>query len=183
MNLGLTLLPLSPYLLEGMESSLILSENQISQKILRMAYEIYENNLKEKEIIIAGIEGQGTVLAKSLAKAVEKISPVKVILVKISIDKEKPESSEITIDQEPKILKKKVIILVDDVLNTGRTFAYGMRPFLSFDVKKIEVAVLVDRGHTLFPVSAKYRGYELSTTLNETIIVNLESKKKGVYLQ
>jgi len=148
-----------------------------------MAYEIYENNFKEKEIVLAGINGQGLILAKSLAKSIGKISPIKVTLAEVSIDKQKPESSEITIDLEHNKLRKKVIVLVDDVLYTGRTFAYGMRPFLTFGLKKLEVAVLVDRGHTLFPVSAKYKGYELSTTLNENVIVNLDSKKKAVYLE
>jgi len=162
--------------------NLILTETQVRQKVLRMAYEIYENNFKEKHIVVAGIEGQGMFLASSIKKTIEKISPIKVSLVKITIDKEKPESSEISIDSEPKELKGKTIILIDDVLNTGRTFAYSMRPFLTFDVKKIEIAVLVDRSHTLFPVSAKYKGYELSTTLNEHVTVKLDGKEKAVYL-
>lgn len=166
-----------------MKGSLILSDKEISQKILRMAYEIYENNLKEKEIILAGISGQGIVLAEALSKAIQKISPIETSVAKVSIDKQSPQSSEISIDKDPKELRKKVIILVDDVLNTGRTFAYGMRPFLTFDLKKLEVAVLVDRGHTLFPVSAKYKGYELSTTLNENVIVTLDSKTKAVHLE
>ena len=164
------------------ERSLILDAAQVKQKIRRMAYEIYEHNFKEKNIVMAGIEGQGYVLAKLLVKEVESISPVKTTLVKVSLDKLAPQQSEIVLDCEIKGLKKKCIILVDDVLNTGRTFVYGIKPFLDIEVKKIEIAVLVNRSHTLFPVYPQYTGYELSTTIRDHVEVNL-GKEMSVYLR
>jgi pyrimidine operon attenuation protein/uracil phosphoribosyltransferase len=164
------------------ERSLILDGAQVKQKIRRMAYEIYEHNFKEKNIIMAGIEGQGYVLAKLLVKEVESISPVKATLVKVSLDKSAPQQSEVVLDCEIKGLKKKCIILVDDVLNTGRTFIYGLKPFLDIEVKKIEIAVLVNRSHTLFPVYPQYTGYELSTTIRDHVEVNL-GKEIAVYLR
>ena len=118
------------------DKTLILDARQVKQKIKRMAYEIFEHNFKEKGIVMAGIEGQGFILAKLLAKEVENISPLEIRLVKISLDKVAPQQSEIKLDCDLKDLKKKCIILVDDVLNTGRTFAYGMKPFLTIEVKK-----------------------------------------------
>jgi pyrimidine operon attenuation protein / uracil phosphoribosyltransferase len=164
------------------ERSLILDASQVKQKIRRMAYEIYEHNFKEKTIVVAGIEGQGHVLARLLVKELESISPVKAILVKVSLDKSAPQQSAITLDSEVKLLKKKCIVLVDDVLNTGRTFAYGIKPFLDIEVKKIEIAVLVNRSHTLFPVYPQYTGYELSTTIRDHVEVNL-GKETSVYLR
>jgi pyrimidine operon attenuation protein/uracil phosphoribosyltransferase len=164
------------------EKSLILDAAQVKQKIRRMAYEIYEHNFTEKNIIIAGIEGQGYVLAKLVAKEVESISPVEIKLVKVSLDKSAPQQTEVTLDCEVKSLRKKCIILVDDVLNTGRTFAYGMKPFLDIEVKKIEIAVLVNRSHTLFPVYPQYTGYELATTIRDHVEVNL-GKEIAVYLR
>jgi pyrimidine operon attenuation protein / uracil phosphoribosyltransferase len=155
------------------DKTLILDTRQVKQKIKRMAYEIFEHNFKEKGIIIAGIEGQGYILAKLLAKEVENISPLEIKLVKISLDKLAPEQGEIKLDCDLKELKKKCIIMVDDVLNTGRTFAYGMKPFLTIEVKKIETAVLVNRSHTLFPIYPQYTGYELATTLKDHVEVNL----------
>jgi pyrimidine operon attenuation protein / uracil phosphoribosyltransferase len=155
------------------DKTLILDTRQVKQKIKRMAYEIFEHNFKEKGIIIAGIEGQGYILAKLLAKEVENISPLEIKLVKISLDKLAPEQGEIKLDCDLKELKKKSIIMVDDVLNTGRTFAYGMKPFLTIEVKKIETAVLVNRSHTLFPIYPQYTGYELATTLKDHVEVNL----------
>jgi pyrimidine operon attenuation protein/uracil phosphoribosyltransferase len=163
------------------EKSLILDSVKVKQKIRRMAFEIYERNVKEKSIVLAGIDGQGYVLAKLLAKEVESISPIEVKLVLIHLDKSAPQQSEITVDCDLKDIKKKCIILVDDVLNTGRTFTYGIKPFLNIEVKKIEAAVLVNRGLTMFPVHAQYTGYELSTTIKDHIEVIL-GKEMAVYL-
>jgi pyrimidine operon attenuation protein/uracil phosphoribosyltransferase len=164
------------------ERNLILDAAQVRQKIRRMAYEIYEHNFTEKNIIIAGIDGQGYVLAKLLSKEVESISPLKTTLVKVSFDKSAPLQSEVALDCDLKILKKKCVVVVDDVLNTGRTFAFGMKPFLNIEVKKIEIAVLVNRSHTLFPVYPQYTGYELSTTIRDHVEVNL-GKEIAVYLR
>lgn len=164
------------------EKSLILDSAQVSQKIRRMAYEIYEHNFKEKTVVIAGIDGQGYALAKLLGKELESISPLTVKLVKVQLDKLAPQQSEVQLDCELKSLQKKSIILVDDVLNTGRTFAYGLKPFLDIEVKKIEIAVLVNRSHTLFPIHPQYTGYKLSTTIRDHVEVVL-GKQTAVYLR
>ena len=163
------------------DKTLILDARQVQQKIKRMAFEIFEHNFKEKGIIIAGIDGQGYMLAKLLAKNVESISPLEIKLVKVSLDKLVPQQSEVTLDCDLKELKKKCIVLVDDVLNTGRTFAYGMKPFLTIEVKKIETAVLVNRSHTLFPIYPQYTGYELATTIKDHVEVSL-GNETAVYL-
>ena len=147
-----------------------------------MAYEIYEHNFNEKVIVVAGIEGQGYVLARLLIKEVESISPIRTILVKVTLDKSAPQQSDVTLDCHLKDLQKKCIILVDDVLNTGRTFAYGLKPFLNIEVKKIETAVLVNRSHTLFPIYPQYTGYELATTIRDHVEVSL-GKETAVYVR
>lgn len=163
------------------EKSLILDVRQVQQKIRRMAFEIYEHNFKEKNIVIAGIDGQGYALATLLVEQVQLISPLEIALVKVTLDKLAPSQSSISLDCDVKTLKKKCIILVDDVLNTGRTFAYGMKPFLDVEVKKIETAVLVNRSHTLFPIYPQYTGYELATTIKDHVEVNL-GEEPAVYL-
>lgn len=163
------------------EKSLILDARQVNQKIRRMAYEVYEHNFKEKSIVLAGIDGQGYVLAKLIRKEILAIAPIDVILVKVMLDKLSPQQSEVTLDCDLKEVRKKCIILVDDVLNTGRTFAYGLKPFLNTEVKKIETAVLVNRSHTLFPIYPQYTGYELATTIKDHVEVNL-GKETAVYL-
>ena len=149
-----------------------------------MAFEIYEHNIREKTIILAGIDGQGYVLAKLLLKELEGIADadVEVKLVKVTLDKLSPRQSDVALDCDIKELKKKCIILVDDVLNTGRTFAYGLKPFLDIEVKKIETAVLVNRSHTLFPIYPQYTGYELATTIKDHVEVTLRKEETAVYL-
>jgi pyrimidine operon attenuation protein / uracil phosphoribosyltransferase len=164
------------------EKTLMLDAVQVKQKIKRMAFEMYEHNFKEKSIVVAGIDGQGYVLAKLLAKEVEAISPLQVTLVKVSLDKLAPQQGEVQLDCDIKDVKKKCIVLVDDVLNTGRTLAYGLKPFLDTEVKKIETAVLVNRSHTLFPIYPQYTGFELSTTIKDHVEVQL-GKESAVYLK
>lgn len=164
------------------DKNLILDSAQVKQKIRRMAFEIYENNFKEKALVIAGIDGQGYVLAKLLAKEVEAVAEIEVNLVKVTLDKLAPQQGEVTLDCDIKTVKKKCIIMVDDVLNTGRTLAYGLKPFLDTEVKKIETAVLVNRSHTLFPIYPQYTGYELSTTIKDHVVVML-GKESMVYLK
>jgi pyrimidine operon attenuation protein / uracil phosphoribosyltransferase len=163
------------------EKSLVLTATQINQKVKRMAFEILEHNFREKEVVLAGIDGQGYVLAGLLSSQLEAISEMKTRLVKVSLDKTAPQQSEIRLDADSKDLKKKCIILVDDVLNTGKTLTYAMKPFLSTDIKKIEVAVLVNRSHTTFPILPTYTGFSLSTTLSDHVEVAL-GKKGAVYL-
>lgn len=162
--------------------SLILDHQQVTQKIRRIAFEIFENNFKEKTIVLAGIDGQGYSLAKMLSALVEEISPITTEVVKVLLNKEDPTQEEVLLDKEAKVLKKKVIILIDDVLNSGRTLAYGMKPFLDIEVKKIEVAVLVNRSHPKFPIQSSYTGYELATTLSDHVEVVL-GRKAAVYLK
>jgi len=161
--------------------NLILNKQQIQQKISRIAYEIYENNYLEKKLYVAGIPS-GYKLAKLLAKELKKISPFEITLLKIEISDEKTGPKSIEVDCDPEELKDEVLILVDDVLHTGKTFLYSLRPFLDVDVKKIETVVLVNRSHKLFPISSDYIGYELSTTLNDHIEVVLDTGNFGVYL-
>ena len=161
--------------------NLILNKQQIQQKISRIAYEIYENNYLEKKIYVAGIPS-GYKLAKLLAKELRNISPFEITLLKIEISNEKTGSKAIKVDCDPGDLRGEVLILVDDVLHTGKTFLHSLRPFLDVEVKKIETVVLVDRSHKLFPISSDYIGYELSTTLNDHIEVVLDSGNFGVYL-
>jgi pyrimidine operon attenuation protein / uracil phosphoribosyltransferase len=164
------------------ERTLILDNAQVKQKIRRMAFEIYEQNFKEKSIIMAGVDGQGYSLAKLIAKELEAVSSAEVKLVKVSLDKLAPQQSEVTLDCDIKDVKKKCVVLVDDVLNTGRTLAYGLKPFLNTEVKRIETAVLVNRSHASFPIYPMYTGYELATTIKDHVEVVL-GKESAVFLK
>ena len=161
----------------------ILNTLQITQKINRLAFEVYENNFSEKELLIVGIDGNGYKVAGLLAEKLKKISSLKIALGKIKLDKNKPWEGRPSVDFDEKAIVNKAIILVDDVLNSGKTLMYAVKLFLDKPVKKINTVILVDRSHTRFPVKADYVGLTLSTSLQEHIEADFSKKEKeAVYL-
>jgi len=161
--------------------TLVLNHKQITQKITRMAYEVYERNAFEKEIIFAGITGMGFILAGFLAKSLEDISHLTVKVIEIHLDKSDVNRGNVVLSENTD-LNNKCVVVVDDVLNTGKTLVYALKPFLDIPIKKMEVAVLVNRSHKLFPVTPDYTGLELATTLTEHISVDLSSDNHSVHL-
>jgi len=160
-----------------METS-ILNAAQIEKKVARIAYEIYEEHYSEKEVILAGVGVVGYQLAQNLERILKKISPLKIMLIKVIVDREAL-TEEDGVKLEKKIdLSNKTVILVDDVLNTGQMFAYCMKTILQYPVKCLRIAVLVDRNHTLFPIKADYIGLSVATTLQEHIQVSMQTKGK-----
>lgn len=164
-----------------MENHLILNQDQINHKIRRIAYQIYESNIEEKEIIIAGIAKNGFILAQKLAKELKEISPLTIHLCKVEIDKKNP-LDQIKTSLPPQEYRDKSIILVDDVLDSGTTLIYGVRHFLDVPLKQFKTAVLVDRNHKKYPVKADFKGISLSTSLSETVNVIFEKNKERVEL-
>jgi pyrimidine operon attenuation protein / uracil phosphoribosyltransferase len=163
--------------------SLILSAQQIEQKIVRMAHEIHENNYKEKEIILVGIVGRGLQLAQRLHKALLNIADMPVKLEQIEINKDQPLSGEISYSGQTATLKNKSVVLVDDVLNSGRTLIFASKYLLTTEPRNMAVATLIDRYHRRFPIHAEYVGLTLSTNLKEHVSVVLDKGKEAVYLE
>ena len=157
--------------------NIILDQKQIDHKIRRIAYQIFENNVSEKEVVIAGIFENGFVFAKKIKTVIAKISPIKVIMCKVMIDKKNP-IEPITTSLESKIYENKSLVLVDDVLHSGTTLIYGIKHFLQVPLKQFNTAVLVDRNHKKYPVKADFKGISLSTSINENVSVVFE---KGNY--
>jgi len=162
---------------------LILNKKQIQQRIDRMAYQVLEDNLGEEELIIAGIVDKGYVIAKRLKTVLESISKIKITLMKIEINKD-ISHLEATSDLDLDLVANKVVILVDDVLNSGRALAYGLGVFLDIPLKKLRTLVLIDRSHRNFPISPDFTGLELATILKEHVDVVLDEKSEedAVYL-
>jgi len=151
----------------------VLNDYQIKQKIQRLSYEILENNLDENEIILAGINNNGFGFAKLIFETLTSISDKKVTLSKIQLNPAQPLDFPIETDLEEGDLVNKSIIVIDDVANTGRTIFYAFKVYMNILVKKIEVAVLVDRKHKMFPIKVDYVGLSLATTVQENIKADL----------
>jgi pyrimidine operon attenuation protein / uracil phosphoribosyltransferase len=158
----------------------ILDKESIKMKLERMALEIVENNLDEDLIILVGIEENGSVIARNVEKLLKQYSSLNVQLVNLTLDKKHPD--EIRLSQNLDITNK-VIVLVDDVANTGKTILYSLKPFLQFHPKKIQTLALVERTHKIFPVNLDYKGLSVATTLQEHIFVEVQGEEiVGAYL-
>lgn len=162
--------------------TLILNNEQIYQKINRISYQIYEDNYTEKEIIVVGISKKGYLFANRLVDQLNKIAPIKITLAKLTIDKENPIENVGVLDISPDLLNDKVIILVDDVLNSGKALIYGVKYLLDFPIKKMSTVVLVDRNHKKYPIGTHYVGLSLSTTLQNHISVEFKGSKISAFL-
>ena len=153
----------------------------IKSSVKRIAYQIYENNIEEKSIVIVGIGNRGKILSNLLGNSIKSICDLNLIFVSLSIKKKKllnVVESDISLEE----IKNKSIIIVDDVLNTGGTLIYAVSYFLKIPVKKIQTAVIVNRNHKKFPIKADFKGISLSTSVNEHISVVLEGNEIGIYL-
>ena len=157
-----------------MSQNIILTNQEIEHKIKRIAYQIYETFIEEESIILAGISSNGFILAEKLTEVLNSISPIKVILCEVKINKTNP-NSEIFTSISKEIYQNKGIVLVDDVLNSGSTLMYGVKHFLDVPLKKFKTAVLVDRNHKKYPIKVDFKGISLSTSSHEHVMVIFEA--------
>lgn len=154
--------------------TMILDEEAVKRKIKRMAFEIAEQNTGEKELVIAGIVGNGVTVAECIADEIKNISGIPASVITIQLNKR--QLNEVTL--EPAInCNNKIIIIADDVANTGKTMFYALKPFLSSSPKKIQTLALVERSHKEFPIHTDYTGLSIATTLQEHIVVEADGKK------
>jgi pyrimidine operon attenuation protein / uracil phosphoribosyltransferase len=163
------------------ERKYILTKEVAEKKLRRLALEIIEHNLDEKELILAGIRGSGTVVAACIQKNISELSSIKTKLITLTLDKKLPEK---VLMSEKVDFNDKVVIVIDDVANSGKTLLYALKPLLDFHPKKIQTLIMVERSHKEFPVAADYVGQSIASTLQEHIYVEVnDTEILGAYLQ
>lgn len=163
------------------ENNIILDTVQIDQKIKRIAYQIYESNSDEKEVVIAGITGNGYIFAEKLVKVLSEISDLKLTICLVNINKKNPldmVTTTLAVDD----YKNKSLVLVDDVLSSGNTLIYGVKHFLEVPLKRFKTAVLVNRNHKKYPVKADFKGVSLSTSIKEHVQIDFLEDESVAYL-
>ena len=164
-----------------MERKYILSADKAMMKLRRMAYEVIERNSSEKQLILAGIKGNGFAIAQMLKSILDDISSFKVDLLMVDIDKQNPLVCQLENQSD---LKDMVVVVIDDVVNSGKTLIYSLMPILKLEPKRIETLTLVERSYKTHPVHVDYVGISLATTLHDHIYVEVEDGKLvGAYLQ
>lgn len=164
------------------EVQTILDHEDIKNKIRRIAYQIYESNVDEKEIILAGIALNGYVIAERLKAILEEVSALQCTLCKVTMNKTAPQGTVET-SLNASEYKDKSLVLIDDVLNSGTTLIYGVKHFLDAPLKQFKTAVLVNRNHKKYPVKADFKGISLSTSLNERVKVRFKPGKDSAILE
>ena len=164
-------------------SSLILDNESVNKKLDRITHQIIEDNFNEKELIIIGISEKGFLLAKKIESLLKKIqTSIHIELIELIIDKSNPNTSPI--DLKPtKSFQNKKVILIDDVLNSGKTLMHAAAHVLKQNISKMKTIVLVDRRHRLFPIKADWVGMTLSTTMQEHIRVQFIKDEIKIYLE
>lgn len=172
-----------PIKLRSMSKTPLLNASQIRQRIQRLAWQLYEDNSGEQEIVLAGIVQTGHQVALKLAEALREISPLKVTVITVKIDKHRQVAGSVELSVPGEEFKGKVVVLVDDVLNSGKTLLYAMKPFLQIDIRKLRTVVLVDRNHRRFPITADFSGMTLATTLKEHITVEEVSGELEAFIE
>ena len=162
-----------------MNKSIILNHQEITQKTRRIAFQILESHCEVDEIILAGINGNGFIFAQHIKNHLSQISDLNITLCEVILDKKNPLNTiETSIFKEN--YTDKHIILIDDVLNSGKTLIYGVKHFLNVSLASFKTAVLVNRNHKEYPVKADFKGISLSTSLQETIEVDFSNEKESV---
>ncbi len=161
------------------EKAIILSEEDIRRVLKRISHEIIEKNRGPENIVFLGIHKRGVPLAERIAQNISALEQVEIVSGKLDItfyrdDLAKRAKPRVEITEIPFDIDNRDIILVDDVLFTGRTIRSALNAIMDFGrPKTIQLVVLVDRGHRQLPIRADYVGKNIPTSLNEFIEVNL----------
>ena len=164
-----------------MEKTLILNHDAITLKIDRLAVQILEDYFGEKSITIIGIEDRGSVLAKKIKEAIAKFNSTEINFVTLSLTKGDVFNHPVAISQ-PETIRDNAVVLVDDVLNSGKTMAVAVKEVLNYQPKSLKVCVLANRAHHQFPIQADFVGINLATTLKEHISFEEKENEMSVWL-
>lgn len=163
------------------ERTLILDHEQVQRKLRRIAHQLHEEHHTEKGIVLVGVAPRGATLAKRLAQLLGSIAEFEVEVVILELDKDLPLEKPVKMNVEPRALRNRTVVLVDDVLMSGRTLMHAVSHLVQVPLKRLSTVVLVDRRHRTYPVRADIVGLTLSTTMQEHISVEL-GRKDTVYL-
>ena len=164
-----------------MDKKKILTNSQIKRKIKRISLQIIESNVEEKEVVLAGIEKNGFLLAKELNKMITEFSNLNIKLCSLKIDKKNP-LNNISTSLNSSEYKNKSIVVVDDVLNSGSTLMYAVKHFLDTELRQLKTAVLVDRNHKKYPIKADFKGVSLSTSIQNHVKVQFDKNSIEAFL-
>lgn len=163
--------------MENHSKTIILNHSQILHKVKRIAFQIVENNQSATNLCIGGIDTRGGFLAELIYHELRKMEIKDVELFSISINRELEGTEAVDISIHEVQLKNAHVIIVDDVLNTGRTLMNVLLKIGLYHPEQIETCFLVQRSHRKFPLRGDYVGISLATTFQEHVSFNMNDKQ------
>jgi pyrimidine operon attenuation protein / uracil phosphoribosyltransferase len=164
----------------------VLNHTQIERKIKRLATEIVERNYDAPEVILAGLNNNGLRMAQRLMQEIMPLvqSSMQITLTRIRLNPANPLEYAPFIEMDADDVAGKTVVIIDDVMNSGRTVFYAIQPLLASLPAKVEVAVLVERKHKNFPIKSDYVGLSLATTVKDDIDVQMANPEEmAVFLR
>ena len=150
----------------------ILGSGAARAKLKRIAYEVYEANFGLEELVIVGLNNRGASLSTQLAEMLTEISPIKVLSLRARMNDE-TDSVSLLDEDATSVIKGKVVLIVDDVLYSGRTMFRAIASVMEHSPSRVQTAVLIDRGHRNIPVTHDYVGMLLATSLKQHVSVEI----------
>ncbi len=171
-----------PYFAATMPSkTLVLDHDRVQRMLTRIVHQLHEENHAESGIVLVGIAPRGATLAKRLAQQLKEHTELAVELAELKLDKDAPLERPASLSIGADTLRDRVVVLVDDVLMSGRTMMHAASFLVQVPLKRLITVVLVDRRHRTYPIRADIVGLTLSTTMQDHISVEL-GRKDVVYL-
>lgn len=158
----------------------VLQHSQIEARITRMAWQLFEEYQDQEEVVIAGIADSGYQLARLIHAQYQALADVQAHLVQMQLHKKEPLANEVHLSPADFSLDQKNVVLVDDVLHSGKTLIYGVKYLLRYNLRSLTTAVLVDRNHKRYPVKVDFKGLSLSTSLQDHVSVNIDAAPYSV---
>lgn len=158
----------------------IMSSEDIDRALIRLSHQIIEKNNVVNNLCLIGIKTRGVPLAERIAANIKRIENVDVEVGQLDITLYRDDLSKVNIDpivnstNIPFSIEKKIVVLVDDVIFTGRTARAALDALMSLGrPAKIQLCELIDRGHSELPIKANYVGKNIPTSLSEVVMVQL----------
>jgi len=159
----------------------ILGQDRINKIIKRIAFQIHEKNLNESEIILIGILKNGFILSNLIEKELQKISKSKIQLLSIKVNKKSPLNS-VELSSDLNKIKNKSLVLIDDVLNSGKTLIHCVKYLLDVPLANFNTVVLIDRNHKKYPIKIDFKGLSLSTSIKENVSVVFDKSNSYAFI-
>lgn len=161
-------------------TNIVLNADDIEKKIKRLSYQIIEKNFNKKNIIIIGIQSNGKYLSERIKGYIMEYSDIQVSLYDMELDKKNFLFKKCTPELIYDHINNNIIVFIDDVMNSAGTLMYAINKILSYHPKDIQIGVLIERTHKSFPLSANFKGLELSTSEFEHVEVRLNESPKVI---